>query len=101
MLYKNHRARCSNNGIKYSIQLMTLLTEMIPETTGVKLRLNTKRPHIKNKQKTINRTKIKKKTNSTKAIIFIYDRFTYKALKWYKQHVRSIHDCPILQDSHF
>jgi hypothetical protein len=46
-------------------------------------------------------TKIKKKTNSTKAIIFIYDRFTYKALKWYKQHVRSIHDCPILQDSHF
>ena len=50
MLYKNHRARCSNNGIQYSIQLMTLLTEMIPETTGVKIRLNTKRPHTK-KQK--------------------------------------------------
>jgi hypothetical protein len=49
MLFKNYRAR-SNNGIKYSIQLMTLLTEMIPETTGVKIRLNTKRPHTK-KQK--------------------------------------------------
>jgi len=45
MLYKNHRTRYSNSGIKYSIQLMALLTEMIPETTGVKIRLNTKRPH--------------------------------------------------------
>ena len=51
MLYKNHRARCSNNGIQYSIQLMTLLTEMIPETTGVKIRLNTKRPHTNNNKK--------------------------------------------------
>jgi hypothetical protein len=30
---------------------MTLLTEMIPETTGVKIRLNTKRPHTNNNKK--------------------------------------------------
>ena len=48
---ENHRTRCSNNGIKNSIQLMPLFIEMIPETTGVKIRLNTKRPHTTKKQK--------------------------------------------------
>ena len=65
MLYKNHRARCSNNKIKLSIQLMTLLTEMIP---GKHMCENTKRSHSKKKKKkkkpkTINRTKLKNKFN--------------------------------------
>ena len=86
-------------GIKDSIQLMTLLTEFIPETTGVIIRLNTKWPRTKKQWTGL---KFKKYINLTKAIIFIDDKFTYnKALKWYKQHVHSIHDCLISQDSHF